>query len=72
MPESHLDENGFVVLDDVPSAAELRTQAIVDCELCDDDGYRGGTVCDHIDHTVAARRGMELVRQALAKKAGPA
>jgi hypothetical protein len=46
---------------------ELRGVAIRACHLCDDDGYRGSTVCDHVDHTQAAVRGMELVRQALAK-----
>lgn len=39
--------------------------AVADCGLCDDDGYRGGTVCDHIDHAGAARRGMALVRQVM-------
>lgn len=42
--------------------------AIVECELCDDDGYRGLAVCDHIDHTEAAKRGIAKVRAALAHK----
>ena len=37
------------------------------CPLCDAKGYRGATVCDHIDHAPAARRGMIRVRAALAE-----
>lgn len=44
-----------------------RVQAILACDLCDEDGYRGTRVCDHTDHTEAARRGIELCRQALAE-----
>ncbi|OZF05227.1 hypothetical protein CH302_00975 [Rhodococcus sp. 15-2388-1-1a] len=48
--------------------AELRAEAIVECELCDDDGYAGGRVCDHDpDADDRARRGIELARAALAK-----
>lgn len=39
-----------------------RAQAIHDCTLCDPDGYRGTTVCDHTDHTQAARQGMAAIR----------
>jgi hypothetical protein len=56
------------------SEAERRRLAALeaaDCPLCDDDGYRGSVVCDHIDHTPAARRGMAKVRLALAKKDRP-
>jgi hypothetical protein len=68
MPDSHLDENGFVVLDNVPSAAEVAAAAIVNCGLCDTDGYTpAGQVCDHIDHRPAAARGMALIREALTK-----
>lgn len=56
----NLDENGFVRAD--PRAKAL---AIVNCDLCDDDGYRGGQVCDHIDHREAAKRGMAMVRKAM-------
>lgn len=42
---------------------------IANCNLCDTDGYRGATVCDHIDRTETAKRGMALVRAAL-RKAG--
>lgn len=64
-PGSHLDENGFVVLDPEPN--HLTAQAIVACTLCDDDGYRGLLVCDHVDHTAAAERGMARIREVLAK-----
>jgi hypothetical protein len=68
MSDSHLDENGFVVLDNVPSATEVRAEQIAACQLCDDDGYTpAGAVCDHIDHRPAAARGMALVREALQK-----
>jgi hypothetical protein len=33
-----------------------------DCQLCDNDGYRGTQVCDHTDHTAAAQRGMANIR----------
>jgi len=39
--------------------------AVAECELCDDTGYRGHLVCDHIDYRAAAKRGMDMVRQAL-------
>ncbi|MGK2904511.1 MAG: hypothetical protein ACSLE7_16905 [Mycobacterium sp.] len=36
------------------------------CELCDPDGYRPNRlVCDHIDRTESARRGMALIRDVL-------
>lgn len=41
---------------------------IVNCELCDDDGYNAaGRICDHIDHRPAYARGMAKVRAVLAK-----
>lgn len=43
--------------------------AVVDCGLCDDYGYRGLLVCDHVDRTETAKRGMAKVRAALAKEA---
>lgn len=42
-----------------------RALAVAHCELCDDDGYRGCSVCDHVDYRPAARRGMAAVRAAL-------
>lgn len=52
--------------DDLWAARRRKAEAdIVACGLCDDDGYRGGTVCDHTDHAEAARRGMDMVRRAM-------
>lgn len=44
--------------------------AIASCELCDDNGIRlnQATRCDHTDYAAAARRGMKLIRQALAHR----
>lgn len=39
-----------------------RLQAITNCALCDQDGYRGTTVCDHQDHTESAQRGIAAIR----------
>ncbi|NOR03673.1 hypothetical protein HGK72_26845 [Mycolicibacterium fortuitum] len=39
-----------------------RAAAIQACTLCDSDGYRGTRVCDHQDHTRAAKRGMDEIR----------
>lgn len=38
---------------------------IANCPLCNQDGYRGSTVCDHIDRSATVRRGMAKVRAAL-------
>jgi hypothetical protein len=47
-------------------AAEARAQAVASCGMCDDDGYRGVYVCDHVDHSATSERGSALVREALA------
>ncbi len=50
--------------------AELRRAAIAECNLCDDDGYRAGRVCEHDpDAEGRVRRGIELARAAIAKPA---
>ena len=51
----------------VTTQAEAARNAmrIVNCPLCDDNGYRGSTVCDHIDHTPAAKRGMARIREVM-------
>ncbi|MDO3261411.1 hypothetical protein [Mycobacteroides abscessus] len=46
-------------------AYEAKLAAIALCELCDDDGYRGTHVCDHIDRTSIARDGAKRARAAL-------
>jgi hypothetical protein len=38
---------------------------VANCDLCDDNGYRGGTVCDHYDRQEAAVRGMRMIREAM-------
>lgn len=40
---------------------------IINCGLCDDDGYRGSTLCDHVDRSDIYARGMAKVAAALAK-----
>lgn len=59
------DQDAETTPADRHAAAELRAQAITRCPLCDHDGYRGSTVCDHTDHTAAARRGMAMLREAM-------
>lgn len=51
----------------VTSRAENTRSAlrIANCQLCNDDGYRGATPCDHIDRSATVRRGMAKVRAAL-------
>ncbi|MEU9805049.1 hypothetical protein [Mycobacterium sp. NPDC050853] len=51
-------------------ALEAKLATIVVCELCDEDGYRGGQVCDHVDRTQTAAKGAAMARAALAKAAG--
>lgn len=65
-----LDANGRVILDPEPDAApaHLDARAVTACGRCDDDGYRGGTVCDHQDHTEAAKRGMAAINEILGRK----
>ena len=57
MPDRYGDEP------DVDRMAEYRS--IDACDLCDDNGYIGSTVCDHYDHAAAARRGMDMIREAM-------
>lgn len=45
-----------------------RAHAIANCGQCDDDGYRGTVVCDHVDRSETARRGAARCREALAAK----
>jgi hypothetical protein len=44
-------------------------QAIANCDLCDDDGYKkNGTVCDHIDRRFTNARGAKQVRETMGWK----
>lgn len=47
------------------AAAEQRAADIAACGLCDTDGYRQLTVCDHTDHTQTAKAGIARVRAAM-------
>lgn len=64
----HLNPDGTVNLDATDDGPSAQALAIVNCGMCDDDGYRGGTVCDHIDRAAVAKRGMQLVKRALEGK----
>lgn len=46
----------------------LKAAAVVECFMCDDEGYRGTVVCDHIDRTEIVARGLTKVRAALKGK----
>ena len=43
----------------------IRAAEVANCRLCDTDGYRGSNVCDHIDHSTAAKRGMAMIRETM-------
>lgn len=45
----------------------LGPAAIAACQLCDADGYRGGTVCDHREHYADTTAGRAAVNAELAK-----
>ena len=45
----------------------LAGAAITACGLCDDDGSRGSTVCDHRDHYTETATGRAAVAAALTK-----
>lgn len=53
--------------------AERTRAEIARCDLCDETGYRGGRVCSHDpDAEDRARRGLALVREAMAGKGSEA
>ena len=61
-----LDENGFVAPETTRDELwAARHRAILNCSLCDNDGYRSSAVCDHVDHSETAKRGMDRVREAM-------
>ena len=49
-------------------AIQAQYDGIRSCGLCNGDGYVGGQVCDHVDHTETARRGMAMVRATMGWK----
>lgn len=60
MPDRYGDEP------DVERLADYRS--IDACDLCDEHGYIGSTMCDHEDHAAAAKRGMDMIREAMGWK----
>ncbi|MGU3650642.1 hypothetical protein [Mycolicibacterium sp. A43C] len=47
---------------------QQRADAIRNCPLCNEHGYRmGSTLCDHFDYGPAAKRGVEACKAALRK-----
>lgn len=44
--------------------------AIVECDFCDDQGVRFNQLgkCDHQDYGAAAKRGMQMIREAMGWK----
>lgn len=71
-PKLHLDDDGRVILPDLDSPgipAHIKRAQIAACALCDPDGYRGSTVCDHQEHASAETRAAarEALRVALAR-----
>lgn len=75
MPDRYGDDDPFAaILDSRPLGADelersaeriLRGAEVERCQLCNSEGYRGSMVCDHIDHTEAARRGMTMIRETM-------
>lgn len=53
---------------DKPNLTHLGGAEIANCGLCNPDGYRGTTICDHVDRSSTHARGIQLVREALERK----
>lgn len=72
MPDRYGDHGDHDAGDDRKAIQQARAiaavRAIGECHLCDDDGYIGSQVCDHIDHAEIAKRGMAIVRQTMGWK----
>ncbi|WP_153244871.1 hypothetical protein [Mycobacterium marinum] len=54
---------------DTVNTDHLSLQSRLACDLCDDDGYRNGLVCDHQDHTRAGLAARQQIREMLKKGA---
>jgi hypothetical protein len=65
MPDRYGDNDPIEPVPDDIWAAEARAMAIVNCDMCDDEGYRGVYVCDHIDHAAETEHGRALVKAEL-------
>ncbi len=68
MPDSRGNETDTERRIRLYEAGIAAAKAIAHCALCDSEGYRGGQVCDHEDHTEAAKRGMAMVRKVMGWK----
>lgn len=60
--ETHTDNNPTTSRRREVSPHPDPQAAINQCTLCNNDGYRGTTTCDHTDHSIAATRGMNQIR----------
>lgn len=52
---------------DYAHSTHLQHTAITNCQLCDNDGYRGTRICDHRDHFTDTANGRAMVQAELAK-----
>lgn len=52
---------------DTTDHTHLQHTAITNCQLCDNDGYRGTRICDHRDHFTDTANGRAMVQAELAK-----
>ena len=70
MPHDRYGElDDAVDLDNEPELTPAdKAWAVVNCELCDEYGYRGSVVCDHVDRTESNRRGLEKCWAVLNRK----
>lgn len=66
MPELNPDGTVYGMVE-MPTDADFRAQAIAECDLCDELGYYGTSVCDHVDHMATTAHGRQLVRDELEK-----
>ncbi|MDV8066408.1 hypothetical protein R4P64_07820 [Rhodococcus sp. IEGM 1366] len=63
------DAQLFAISEEARRRAEIKAVAIEACEICNEHGYVGTTVCDHDSERFARnRRGIDLVNETLAKK----
>ena len=63
------DAQMFAISEETRRRAEIKAVAIDVCELCNEHGYVGTTVCNHDpERFTIARRGKALVDEVLAKK----
>ncbi|RFZ15044.1 hypothetical protein VIMS_02474 [Mycobacterium marinum] len=69
-PRGEHDRVNPVATLDTVNTDHLSLQSRLACDLCDDDGYRNGLVCDHQDHTRAGLAAREQIREMLKKGKG--